>query len=152
MLRPQLELKDNHLSYPSTVLVIHTKISIIEQADTFYDTRGQEIAESHIDKYKEQKNTWLYGAIGAVGGGLIGGLAMGLLNAEDVPDGADNATKNRIGDDNKASIVTGAIIGAVGGGVYGGYIGYGVDIKKAIEKVRLRRAALYKIEDEKTDK
>lgn len=126
-------------------------ISLIEQADTFYDTRGQEIAESHIDKTKGQKNTWLYGTIGSLGGGLIGGLAMGLLNSEDVPDGANNVTKNRIADDNKASIITGALIGAVGGGVYGGFVGYGVDVKKAIEKVRLRRAALYKIEDEKTN-
>lgn len=105
----------------------------VTPSENFYDSRGYEIAEQHIAKYKESTNTILYSAIGAIGGGLVGGLGLGLT--------ADG--------DGKESIVTGLLIGGIGGGVYGGIQGHKSDVRKAVEKVRLRREALYKIQDEK---
>ena len=121
----------------------------VEEAENFYDSKGYAINDEHISKYKSSSNTFLYSFLGTIGGGLIGGLTYGLIANKDAKESDSQETKNKISDDNKSNIITGAIIGALGGGTYGAIVGHHSDVKKAVDKVRLRREALRKIQKEK---
>jgi|GEM_PF-2784569 len=103
--------------------LLHSDISRIERSDKHFDMQANVISDAEIQKYRSNRNSWVY----ALGGAAISGLA-GIAVGLPVWYAVDNPPPFFVGG-----------LGAVVGSIYFANRGMKRDDKEALAKVRFLR-------------